>query len=116
MGGSKQFELEMYLSEAIVEEDGLDVLPWWKLNCERFSILARMARDVLAFPISTVASESTFSTGGRVLNPFRSFLTSRIVEALICTQDWMRSSNNQISVEEVIDDVENGLSFTYVFI
>ncbi|GJT23335.1 zinc finger BED domain-containing protein RICESLEEPER 2 [Tanacetum coccineum] len=29
----------------------------------------RMARDILAFQISTVASESAFSTGGRVLDP-----------------------------------------------
>ena len=78
-----------------------------------------MARDVLAFPISTVASKSAFSTGGRVLDPFRSSLTPRIVEALICTQDWIRSSNSPILVEEAIDDVENleqGLSLSYVFI
>ncbi|CAN1331500.1 hypothetical protein LINPERPRIM_LOCUS35353 [Linum perenne] len=31
-----------------------------------------MARDVLAVPISSVASESAFSTGGRVLSNFRS--------------------------------------------
>ena len=119
LSSSKQYELEMYLNEAIVDEDGLDVLRWWKLNCERFPILARMAKDVLAFPISTVASESAFSTRGRVLDPFRSSLTPRIVEALICTQDWMRSSNNPISVEEAINDVENlkhgmFLSFLYL--
>ena len=32
-GGSKQSELEMYLSEAIIEDDGFFyVLRWWKLN------------------------------------------------------------------------------------
>ena len=61
-----------------------------------------MARDLLVVPISTVASELTFSTGGRVLDCFRSSLTPRIMEALICTQDWMRMSNNLISVEEAI--------------
>ena len=89
LGGCKQSELEMYLSETIVDEDGLDVLRWWKLNCKRFPILSHMARGLLAVPISTVASESAFSTRGRVLDPFRSSLTPRIVEALICTQDWM---------------------------
>ncbi|CAN1293636.1 Putative AC9 transposase [Linum perenne] len=49
-----------------------------------------MARDVLAVPVSSVASESAFSTGGRVLSNFRSSLTPAIVEALICAEDWFR--------------------------
>ncbi|KAL2897681.1 putative AC transposase [Bienertia sinuspersici] len=49
-----------------------------------------MARDILVIPLSTVASESTFSTGGRTLDPFRRFLTPKMVQALIGTQDWLR--------------------------
>ena len=54
-----KIELDRYLDE---EDDGdfdndFDVLIWWKLNCHRFPILSNMARDVLAAPISTVASE-----------------------------------------------------------
>ena len=33
-------------------------------------MLSKLARDVLVVPISTVASESAFSTGGRILDPF----------------------------------------------
>jgi len=44
---------------------------------------------VLAIPISTVASESAFSTCGRILDDFRSSLTPFMVEALVCTQDWL---------------------------
>ena len=90
LGGSKQSELEMYLSEAIIEDDGsCDVLRWWKLNSQRFPVLSRFARDVLAVLISTVAFKSIFSTGGRVLDVFKSSLTSKLVEALIYTQDWL---------------------------
>ncbi|XP_019153569.1 PREDICTED: zinc finger BED domain-containing protein RICESLEEPER 2-like [Ipomoea nil] len=67
-GSSKQTELQIYLSEKIVEDEenvDFDVLRWWKVNSDRFPILSRMARDVLAVPISTVASESAFSTSGR---------------------------------------------------
>ncbi|XP_019164427.1 PREDICTED: zinc finger BED domain-containing protein RICESLEEPER 2-like [Ipomoea nil] len=79
---------------------------WWKSHSERFPILSKIARDVFAVPISTVASESCFSTSGRVLDPFRSFLTPKIVEALICTQDWLRAPNQPIQVEENLEEVE----------
>ncbi|WOL03489.1 zinc finger BED domain-containing protein RICESLEEPER 2-like [Canna indica] len=99
-------ELDMYLDEALQEDkDDFDILKWWKLNSERFPILSHMARDILAIPISTVASESTFSAGGRVLDPFRSSLTPKMVESLICAQDWIRKSNG-LNVEEDITEVE----------
>lgn len=48
-----------------------------------------IARDFLAIPISTVASESSFSTGGRILTPHRSRLRPDTLEALMCVQDWL---------------------------
>ena len=108
LGGCKKTELETYLTEAIIEEEGnFDVLRWWKLNSERFPTLSRLASDVLAVPISTVASELAFSTSSRVLDAFRSSLTPRMVEALICTQDWIRVASQPISIEESIDELEN---------
>ena len=34
-------------------------------------MLSKMARDVLAVPVFTVAFESAFSTGGSILDPFK---------------------------------------------
>ena len=42
----------------------LDILSCWKGNQFRYPKLAAMVRDVLSIPISTVASESTFSVRG----------------------------------------------------
>ncbi|KAL5699325.1 hypothetical protein ACHQM5_011702 [Ranunculus cassubicifolius] len=56
-----------------------------------YPTLALVARDILAIQVSTVASESAFSTGGRVIDPFRSSLTPKSVEALICFQNWLGS-------------------------
>lgn len=97
-------ELDIYCKENVVTvEDGFDILLWWKLNQHRFPILSLLARDLLAVPISTVASESPFSTGGRVLDSFRSSLTPKLVESLICSQDWLRRSKEPISVEEDLE-------------
>ena len=108
MCGGIRSEIDIYLGEATVDDEGsFDILRWWKLNSERFPILSHMARDVLAVPVATVASEAAFSTGGRVLDAFRSSLTPKIVEALICTQDWLRMPNQTVSVEETLEDLES---------
>ncbi|XP_050207715.1 zinc finger BED domain-containing protein RICESLEEPER 1-like [Mercurialis annua] len=106
-GGTKKFELDLYLREAVVaNEENFDILRWWTLNSERLHVLSKMARDILAVPISTVASESAFSTGGRVLDDFRSSLTPTLVEALICIQDWLKDPTKPVSVEESLDELE----------
>ena len=100
-------ELERYLAEDIdPDSDDFDILMCWKVNELRFHILAEMVRDVLAIPISSVASECAFSTGGRVLDPFRSSLTPKLVQALVCLQDWLRSEPQPISIEEDLDFLE----------
>ena len=93
-------EYEKYLHEENeVNRDDFNILKWWKDNAARFPILARMARDVLAVLVSTVASESAFSTSGRILNEFRTSLTPFMVQALVCAQDWLRGSIT-INIEE----------------
>lgn len=83
-------ELDKYLGEDVDPySPTFDVLLWWKVNAARFPYLSAMAKDIVAVPISTVASESAFSTGGRVLSDFRSSLNPESVEALICAQDWL---------------------------
>ncbi|WOL05039.1 zinc finger BED domain-containing protein RICESLEEPER 1-like [Canna indica] len=103
--GDRKTKLDMYLNEATYEDDkgDFDLLKWWKLNSERFLVLSSMSRDILAIPVSIVASESAFSTSGRVLDPFRS---SKVVEAPICTQDWLRQSHEHIRVEEDLEMIE----------
>jgi hypothetical protein len=62
---SRRSEVDMYLEDALVplrEGESFDVLKWWKRNLENYPVLAKMAHDFLAIPLSSVASESTFST------------------------------------------------------
>ena len=63
-----------------------DILDFWKKDF-KYQILRMIARDLLAISISTVASGSAFSMGGRVLSPHRSRLHVKTVEALMCLQN-----------------------------
>ncbi|XP_020599507.1 zinc finger BED domain-containing protein RICESLEEPER 1-like [Phalaenopsis equestris] len=87
-------DLQVYLEEGLflANTEHFDILDWWKLNTLKYPCLSKMARDILSIPITTVASESAFSTGGRVLNDYRSSLSSKTVNALICSSSWIRSS------------------------
>ncbi|TYK02454.1 putative transposase [Cucumis melo var. makuwa] len=61
-------EVARYLDEARIDsisDEYLDLLTWWKVNSSRFKIISQVARDIYSIPISTVPSESAFSTGGR---------------------------------------------------
>ncbi|XP_075473679.1 zinc finger BED domain-containing protein RICESLEEPER 2-like [Primulina tabacum] len=100
-------ELDRYLGEENeVENEQFAILLWWKMNEPRFPTLAEMARNVLAIPISTVASESAFNIGGRVLDSFRSSLTHKLVQALICVKDWLQIESSPFKVEEDLDYLE----------
>jgi hypothetical protein len=86
-------ELDRYLEDDYVPatKENFNVLDWWKVAGTRYPTLRMIARDIYAIPVSTVASESAFSTSGRVLSEHRSRLTPGMLEALMCTQDWLRN-------------------------
>jgi hypothetical protein len=45
--------------------------------------------------VSTVSSESTFSTVGRIIEEWRSSLAPYMVEALTCLKDWEAADTRQ---------------------
>ncbi|PHT40745.1 hypothetical protein CQW23_19599 [Capsicum baccatum] len=47
-----------------------------------------------------------FTHLGCTSSSFRSSLTSKLVEALVCLQDWLRSESQPISIEEDLDSLE----------
>ncbi|CAN1290708.1 Putative AC9 transposase, partial [Linum perenne] len=84
-----------------------DILAWWKSNGSKYPTLTLIARDILAVPVSTVVSEAAFSTCGRLLSPCRSRLEEETIEALMCSQNWLRNQMNTIMDEENDGDFED---------
>jgi len=122
-------ELDIYLKAEVENPKTLpgmewDVLSWWRLNSQKYPVLSEIARDVLAMQVSSVASESAFSTSGRLLEPSRSCLTHYMVETLVCLEQWLKSeiklsettflTNTQLLADiELLDKLEKG-NFIYV--
>ncbi|XP_039138800.1 zinc finger BED domain-containing protein RICESLEEPER 2-like [Dioscorea cayenensis subsp. rotundata] len=110
---SQKSDLDIYLEEGCYIYEGgsskFDALEWWKANTLKYRILSKMAKDVLAIPITTVASEATLSAGGRIIDSYRASLAPETVQALICGGDWLRclfgikkKSKKESKAEEVV--------------
>ena len=81
-------ELDHYLEDdVLLWFDDFDILVWWKQNGLKYPILQTIVRDVIAIPVSTVASESAFNTNSRLMSPHRSQLYAKIIKALMCAQN-----------------------------
>ncbi|KAF7133416.1 hypothetical protein RHSIM_Rhsim09G0092700 [Rhododendron simsii] len=94
-------ELDLYLEEPRLDRKknvDLDILCYWKSNTSKYPNLSFMARDILRNPITTVASESAFSIGGRIIEKYRSSLIPKNVEALLCTRDWQYNANSRVLI------------------
>nr|XP_027120837.1 zinc finger BED domain-containing protein RICESLEEPER 2-like [Coffea arabica] len=96
-GAPQESELLIYLEKGPIKIDSsvprheFDCLNWWKNSRLTFPILSKMAADILAIPITTVASEATFSAGTRVIDSYRASLAPETVEMLMCAGDWCRN-------------------------
>uniref|UniRef100_A0A803MY82 BED-type domain-containing protein n=1 Tax=Chenopodium quinoa TaxID=63459 RepID=A0A803MY82_CHEQI len=99
--------------DALPESSNFDVLNFLKTDL-KYPTLRKIAKDILAIPASTVASESAFSMGGRVVSPQRSTLHANTVEALMCMQNWLlgeysgSSFDNAHTYATILDDVDEG--------
>ncbi|GKA68201.1 zinc finger BED domain-containing protein RICESLEEPER 2-like protein [Tanacetum coccineum] len=88
-----------------------DVLGFWKSKENQFPVLSRMAMDILSVQASSVASESAFSTSGRLLTIRRTRLTPESLEMCMCLKDHLDAQERKqdTSPLELPLDVEEGV-------
>lgn len=108
---SEHEEIVLYNAQqfATMGQEDLNILQWWRQHENMFPILAKMARDVHSIPVSTVSSESAFSSSGRIIDDRRQSLKPEMVEALTVYKDWCQhESRSQESFMnfELVDDFD----------
>ena len=82
-------ELEKYLQEPLQPDEEFDILGWWHTKSQDSPTLWTMARYILAIPMSTSTSNSTFCFETTTLDPIFNDLDPDIIEALFCGKDWL---------------------------
>lgn len=55
---------------------------------------------------STVPFESTLGTRGWVLDQYLNYLSPKIVEALVCLEDWLKGSPTTFPSKEDLEEIE----------
>ncbi|KAL2941002.1 putative AC transposase [Bienertia sinuspersici] len=114
--GGAESSVDSYLNSPLVPRntESFNILEFWKSQASTFPVISRMAKDVLAVPITSVASESSFSMGGRVLTKYRSALRTDNVEAFVTTQNWLYGYLKDDEVQEcfeVMKEVQPDIDF-----
>ena len=93
--GSTRMEFDHFIDEGVLKSnEDFDILAWWKSNGLKYPTLQRIARDILVIPITTITSESAFSTSRRLLSPHHSRLHPKTIEAMMCAQNWLWNEIN----------------------
>jgi hAT family C-terminal dimerisation region len=72
-----------------MKPNSIDILGYWKRNKTTYPTLDMMARDIFTVSVSTLSSESCFSSANRILT-------------LVCLKDWfdVEQCNQHTFVEQ----------------
>ena len=106
-------DIDRYLSVKTIQfedNENFEILEWWKKQQIKYLVLSIIARDVLTVHVSTVASEATFSTCGRVVSKKRCNLSLEAIEAVLCLKDWNLADkrlHDHVREAALVTDIEN---------
>jgi len=66
-------------------------LTWWRLNRNRFPVLANFVKTVLCVPATSVQCVRLFSSSGYIVSKTRAALLLENVTTLDCLCDWLKA-------------------------
>jgi len=104
-------EIQKYLASSLAILDEQCPLSWCKVHATEYPMLARMARDILSIPLTSVAVERVFS-GARDILPYRrNRMGHEMSTALILTKSWDSiHAKYAAEAENIPAHVEEGLA------
>lgn len=82
-------EVTEYLQSPL-EPKSMKPLVFWHANMTRYPTLAKMSRDYLAIPASSVPCECVFSKSTHLINKKRNNLASSTTRAVMCLNSWAK--------------------------
>ena len=74
-------ELECFEKEVLGPKT--NPITWWKANQERYPLLAKLAKQLLCVPATSVPSERVFSMSGTITNAKRNSLKPENLDTLV---------------------------------
>ena len=84
----KESETTRYLAAPAVDID-VDVLGWWRFHACEYPRLARIARDYLAIPATSVPAERVFSGGADLVPKKRGSLSEDSIKTCMSLKSWL---------------------------
>ncbi len=87
-------EIDEYLAIP-VESQNVNPCEWWKHHQTQYPILAKIARDYICIPATSVSSEQAFSKSGELISKKRNRLGDRAIEACMCLNSWITLFDNK---------------------
>ena len=100
-GQHSKSELDFYLEEPVLPWIGdFDIISWWRASSSKYPILSRVARDLLAIPISIVTSYDAYNTTARQIDWTLMSSGRDIMGALMCTRSWNQSNSYEDEDED----------------
>ncbi|XP_018490063.2 zinc finger BED domain-containing protein RICESLEEPER 2-like [Raphanus sativus] len=92
-GCSREFqesELDSYLKEPVMEwNKDFKALEWWKEESQKYSILSRVARDILSIPISRATSYDAYVSEIREPPEYVLSMDAKAANAMVCGRSWL---------------------------
>ncbi|KFX93411.1 hypothetical protein O988_06834 [Pseudogymnoascus sp. VKM F-3808] len=83
-----------------------DILKYWCAKQYQYPVIARIARDHLAIPATSAASERVFSNGSDIITKKRNRLSPPTIRYLLCLRNWGKIQEANSDDEDADDEAE----------